>query len=220
MTIISFCGISYYEIGFCRYFGIPTDYISIELTKYSFLLFAFLATLFLSAMVFDPIFSHFNAILRIKNRVLRALVSILFLSVLLFVFWDYLKFLRLQETLYLVVTILFGLVLILNAKRKDSDYGILDPKYSINIILSQQVGRILGPMSIMAAVICSLLFCLGYLTAQNQKIFFTKPDNKTLLLKKYGETVIYGHYENNRFTSILVERNISSVDSLYFIKIK
>lgn len=171
-------------------------------------------------MVFDPIFSHFTVIIRMKNKILRTLISILFLSILFFVFWDYLKFLRLQETLYLVITILFGLVLILNAKRQDSDYEFLDPKYSLNIILSRRVGQILGPLSIIAAVICTLLFCLGYVTAQNQKMFFTKPDKKTLLLKKYGETVIYGHYDNNRFTSILVERNISSVDTLSFMEIK
>lgn len=220
VTIISFCGISYYEIGYCRYFGIPIDYITIELTKYSFLLFAFLATLFFSAMIFDPIFSHFTAIIKIKNRFLRAFVTLIFLCILLFIFWDYLKFLRLQETLYLVVTILFGIVLLLNAKRDDSDYEMLDPKFSINIILSRKFGRILGPLSIIAAVICSLLFCLGYLNGQNQKVFFVKPDSKTLFLKKYGDDVIYGHYKNNRFTSIIVERNISSTDTLSLIKIK
>lgn len=38
---------------------------------------------------------------------------------------------------------------------------------------------------------CVSLFCLGYYSGQKQTSFAARPDNKTVLLRKYGNDIIY-----------------------------
>ncbi len=220
LTIVSIAGIHFYEIGFCRHFGIPTEFISFELNKYSFLLFTFLAALFFSALVVDGVVGHIVSFSKIKNKFLRIILILLILAATIFVLKDYLVFLKLQEILTLLLVTLFGVMLLLNTNNPDSFYDIVSPKYSINVFLARKTGNILGPVLIVSAIICILLFCLGYFTAQSQKIFSVKPDNKTILLKKYGPNTVYGTLDNGKVTQIVIEQNQSKVDTFHFVNIK
>ena len=82
------------------------------------------------------------------------------------------------------------------------------------------MGDILGPALIISSIICAILFCLGYMTAKNQTSFSVKPDGKTVLLKKYRNNNIYGVNENGKIGLILVEENLSKIDTFHIIQIK
>src|ERR1700741_2659468 len=86
LSIVSIAGVHFYEIGSCRYFGIPTEYISFELNKYSYLLFSFLAALYLSALIFDALIGNIFHLTKVKNRYLRIIFLIMFFGLVIFSF--------------------------------------------------------------------------------------------------------------------------------------
>jgi len=220
LTIVSIAGIYFYELGYCRHFGIPTEFISIEMNKYSGLLFTFLATLFFISMVIDSLIGHFVFFAKIKKSYARLIIILIFIGIIIFCFADLLKYLMLGEIATLGFVCLFGVAMILNSNKSDETYDILSPKYSINIILSRKIGSLLGPILIVSSLICASLFCLGYYSGQKQTSFAARPDDKTVLLRKYGDDIIYGIINNGKVTSILVEHSNSKVDTLHSIKIK
>lgn len=67
LTIVSIAGIYFYELGYCRYFGIPTEFITIEINKYSGLLLTFLATFFVSSLIIDSLVGHFVLFTKINK---------------------------------------------------------------------------------------------------------------------------------------------------------
>lgn len=62
-----------------------------------------------------------------------------------------------------------------------------------------------------------ILFRILY--GQKQTSFACRPDG-TVLLRKYGDEIIYGAVNNGKVPTILVEHNISKIDTLQFIKLK
>lgn len=126
----------------------------------------------------------------------------------------------LQEMLTLGLVFLFGVALIFNTNRPDDTYDTLSPKHSINIFLSRKIGSLFGPLLLVSSLICAFLFCLGYYYGQKQTTFAFRPDGLTVLLRKYGDEIIYGTLNNGKVTTIFVEHNITRVDTLHVIKIK
>jgi hypothetical protein len=176
LTIVSVAGIYFYELGYCRYFNIPTEFISIEINKYSGLLFTFLATLFISALIIDSLIGHFVLFIKIQKWYLRLPIVLGFSFLLIFLFGDSLKFLKLQELIVLGVVFVFGVALFLNKNTSDNNYDIISPRHSINIQLSRKMGTTLGPVLMVSSLICAFLFCLGYYSGQSQTSFVSRPD--------------------------------------------
>ena len=121
LTIVSIAGIHFYELGFCRHFGIPTEFISFELNKYSFLLFTFIAAFFFSTMIVDGVVGHIISFSAIKNKFVRIILILLIIAATIFALKSYLIFLKLQEVLILLVVILFGAILISNTNKLRRD---------------------------------------------------------------------------------------------------
>lgn len=220
VTILAMAGIHFYELGYCRYFAIPVEYISIEINKYSIHLFLFLALFFILAMILDSLVGHFVLFVKVKNRYLRLTIILIFFALLIWLFSDVLFFLTLQEIIPLGTVFIFGVVLFLNKDKSDNNYDILSPKHSINIFLSRKFGAICGPILMLSSLICAFLFCLGYYNGQTQSSFASRPDGKTILLRKYGDNIVYGILSNGKVSTVFIEQNISKVDTLHFIKIK
>lgn len=220
LTILSIAGIHFYEIGFCRYFNIPTEYISFELNKYSYLLFVFLATLYFIALLIDSFVAHFISFLRLRKKFLRILLLTLLLAFTVFALYGYFKFLTYQEIIVLIFVFLIGLTLILNKSKPDNADEVHYSKYSINKTIFRKVGAILGPILIVSSLICAAAFCFGYVSAEKQGLFTSRPDNKTVLLRKYGDNIIYGTIENNKIVQIIIEQKLSKIDTFHIMKIK
>ena len=78
----------------------------------------------------------------------------------------------------------------------------------------------LGPLFMILSVISALMFCIGFIKAENQNTFMARPDNKTVLLRKYDNNVIFGVLENGKIKQITIERDFSRIDTLHILKIE
>src|SRR5690606_11654789 len=150
--------------------------ITIEITKYSGLLFTFLATFFVSSLVIDSLVGHFVLFIKIRKWYFRLLIILIFLFIIIFSFADFLKYFMLQEILTIGLVFLFGVALIINRNKPDNTYETISPKHSINIFLSRKIGSIFGPVLVVSSLICAFLFCLGYYNGQKQTSFASRPD--------------------------------------------
>lgn len=122
--------------------------------------------------------------------------------------------------LTLGLVFLFGVALIINTNKPDDTYYTISPKNSINIFLSRKIGSIFGPILLVSSLICAFLFCLGYYNGRKQTSFASRPDGNTVLLRKYGDEIIYGTVSNGKVITVIVEHNISKIDTLKIIKLK
>ena len=220
LTIMSILGIQFYEIGYCRFFGIPTEYISFELNKSSYLLLTFLATFSILASLLETYISQLFALSKVKNKFIRMAAILAFLAVLVFAFRRYLKALTHLEVITLASVFIFGFILLVSKHKPDDETEKLISKFSITKFLSKRIGDTVGPLFMISTVICTIMFCIGYVKADHQYEFMARPDNKTVLLKKYGDNVVFGILQEKKINGIIVERNISRIDTLHLITIE
>lgn len=120
--------------------------------------------------------------------------------------------------LTLGLVFLFGATLILNTNKSDDSYDTISPKYSLNIFLSRKIGSTFGPTLILSSTICAFLFCIGFYSGQTKTTFAVRSDNKTILLRKYGDIIIYGSTINGKVIEIAISD--SKVDTLHMTKFK
>ena len=109
--------------------------------------------------------------------------------------------------------------LIINTNETNKTHDIISSKRSINFFQFRKIGSIFGHILLASSMICEFLLCLGYYNEQKQTPFTYQPNGK-VLLGKYGDEIIYGTVNNGKITTVLVEHNISKIDTLQIIKLK
>jgi hypothetical protein len=222
LTALAFCNSYFFELGFCEFYNIPKEYISIEISKQALPLFIVIGFFFVISLTFDGYFSHLKLFSATKNRLVKILIVAIFAGLPIYFFGKDILVLATNEAVILIICFVFGLSLILNQKRKNDSYEILDPKISIVINISRKFGSSIGLILILLSISCLISFISGYRDARGGNHFFKKKNSDFVLLKRYQSINIFGQIIDNKIETknILIEENISKTDTLIAISLK
>lgn len=197
LTIQSFLSAYYLELGLCKYYNIPAQFISITLQNYGGVMFGVIAFFAFLTFIVDAAIGIISAVVEtfakwMTFKIVKGLVGLVFVFCFLLYLWWVLNH---SEMTGIGITFLFGFALTTNTERPNNDYSSLNPKLSITVQLSRTIGRIAGPSIMISCIICGITFWYGYYSAEMTTSFLRK-DNMTLL-RKYNDIYIYRELDSN-----------------------
>lgn len=225
-TVIAFLNCYYYELGSCSFYHIPTEFITIEITSQGKLIFLFITTICCICLVID---NSIGACIRLAKRIPSHLFTFFLFAVIIvaiiFVKLVSNKYLLLPLTNYYYIggSTLFALMLwIYNTPNPEKlNLEIVDPKFSIGILISKRYGKWVAPLILILTLSCTISSQLGYYNAKNQTEYFAKASHpQTVLIKKYGDfTVSMSLTRDSMFDSKPIIEKSMSTDTFQLITI-
>jgi hypothetical protein len=221
LTVCAFAATYYYELGYFKFYHIPSEFIEIEFSKDSFLIFLLFTSVFVSLFFLDPITGSFYIIKKSRHWVKK----IIFAGVVVYfvlIQWKLMVLYFFQkELIVMYITIFLGFML--NAKRlqKENSSGAkIGDLFPMLNALAEYMESILKPALIFTSVVCILMFWAGLTYGNFQTLDVYKKGTNEVLLKYYSSYRIYGVPDSTtkRFTTFIISRSSSDNDTLSIIK--
>lgn len=217
LTILAFSATYYHELGYFTYFGLPKDLIEIELSQKSYLVFAFIITFIIYSIAIQPLYSGVIALFDFKSKVWipKLIMVIILLVIIYFAYWDAMLLIYHKEIISPITGLFLGVVFLILKKKKIED--IHEDDWSLMKYINYSLGNSLGPILIISAITCIIMFNKGIADAATKLITLKKVDKRTVLIRKYSDYSLYGIPDSitSKLRSVIIERSSTDIDTLY-----
>lgn len=219
-TVIVFSAIYFYEYGYLAYFGIPKDFIEVEIVSHSYVLFIFLVSALLLSLITQPMISGILMLFTIKSWIFRIVLIILIGLLLYFVYWEAFFSIYNAEVYYLYIGLILGIALLF-LKRTEKKEEILLDSWSAIKYINHYFGFVLGEIITVSTLICIIMLNIGLTNAKNSKIAIFKMPSQDQLIRRYSSYALLGFPDSttHHVQTLIVERAPGSADT-FFIKTK
>jgi hypothetical protein len=217
LTFFAFSSCYYYEYGACIFYGIPTSYITIELTRNIPIAFVVFMLLYFATVGDSYLIDLLDSKASKRMRILTLILIISYATQLIYLNWNVIK---LVTNFYLLSTFLLGAA-IWGLQPSSSVETINESKSNIAKLIYTEFGKRISNFLMILSLTLFALSMVGYISARMQKTYYTKNNRKWVLLKQYGSAKIYGILNADTLVrgKIIIEENTSNTDTIEVVKL-
>lgn len=216
VSLMLIAAIYYYENGIFCYYGIPTDFIEIDLLNNVYLVFSVIPIIVILSLLLQPY--NTGIIFLFEKEAAYKIAGIVFLLIGSFLVYYSLNLeFNHVEIIPLLITLACG-VLIVILSRSAKEVNIHDDWYNIKFI-SKYLGQYLGYFIAVCSITCFVTFSMGHNRAKNKIMYSTYLNKNVLLLRRYQNISILGMLSNKKFDYFIIKSNEIS-DTIYVTAIK
>lgn len=216
ISLMLIAAIYYYENGMFCYYGIPSDFIEIDLLNNIYLIFNFIPIVVILSLVLQP----YNAgiVFLFENKIKYKIIGAILLAIGCYVIYSSLNLeLNHMEIVPLLITLACGLLIIMVSKSV-KEFNIHDDWYNIKFI-SKSLGQYLSYFIVVCSITCLMTFSLGYNRAKNKIKYSSNLGKNVLLLRRYHDNSILGILSNSKFNSFIIKSETTN-DTICLANIK